>query len=562
MGAILTAMGPGWGWRRWPAGAGGPGESGGLSRRPTGAGPAFAAALLVIGCIGGLAADAGGGSPRAGGPAVSATVLSAAVLSTTVRAAAAGTAVVNESTPGALSVGVSRALLDAAPVVVVADAGDRSGIVTAAAQAQRLSVPLLLAERASRSSMRASSLSALSRSSPGELLAEIRRLRPQAVLAVGSAVAARVGTTPDVRVVTDPTALPETRPLPRRADLVVLVRTGGDAATRAGAAAAAATARAAGAGVVPVRGGDPRADPSAIAALAKRPPRRVLAAGAGFGPADLLAARVAVAATGKQLPGGGQVVFPGRRLVALYGHPGAAALGVLGEQGTAASIARARAVAAPYRRLSRVPVVPAFEIIVTVATGTPGSGGNYSFESSVASLRPWVEKAGAAGMYVVLDLQPGRSDFLSQAKLYTPLLRLPYVGLALDPEWRLAPDQRPLQQIGSVTAQEINTVSAWLAQLTAAEHLPQKLLVLHQFRLSMIRDPRALDTRHDELAMIVHMDGQGPPSSKDDTWRTITAAAPSGVPFGWKNFYDEDEPTLTPRQTMSKRPTPVMISYQ
>ena len=40
-------------------------------------------------------------------------------------------------------------------------------------------------------------------------------------------------------------------------------------------------------------------------------------------------------------------------------------------------------------------------------------------------------------MYVVLDLQPGRSNFLDQAKLYEPLLRLPHVGLALDPEWRL-----------------------------------------------------------------------------------------------------------------------------
>ena len=40
-------------------------------------------------------------------------------------------------------------------------------------------------------------------------------------------------------------------------------------------------------------------------------------------------------------------------------------------------------------------------------------------------------------MYVVLDLQPGRTDFLTQAKRYEPLLALPHVGLALDPEWRL-----------------------------------------------------------------------------------------------------------------------------
>jgi hypothetical protein len=32
--------------------------------------------------------------------------------------------------------------------------------------------------------------------------------------------------------------------------------------------------------------------------------------------------------------------------------------------------------------------------------------------------------------------------------------------------------------------------------------------------------------------------------------------------FGWKNFYVKDDPTLSPQETMTKRPTPVMISYQ
>jgi hypothetical protein len=32
--------------------------------------------------------------------------------------------------------------------------------------------------------------------------------------------------------------------------------------------------------------------------------------------------------------------------------------------------------------------------------------------------------------------------------------------------------------------------------------------------------------------------------------------------MGWKNFYDEDHPMVTPRQTMTYQPTPVMISYQ
>ena len=94
-------------------------------------------------------------------------------------------------------------------------------------------------------------------------------------------------------------------------------------------------------------------------------------------------------------------------------------------------------------------VVPTFEIIATTLQGSPGPDGDYSSESSVESLRPWVTKAEKAGLYVVLDLQPGRANFLDQAKRYAPLLRMPNVGLALDPEWRLrartaaaAPDRR------------------------------------------------------------------------------------------------------------------------
>ena len=140
-----------------------------------------------------------------------------------------------------------------------------------------------------------------------------------------------------------------------------------------------------------------------------------------------------------QLPAGGQILFPGHRLVALYGHPGAPALGVLGQQGLAATIARARQVAAQYRRLSPAPVIPALEIIATVAEAAPGPDGSFSAQSSVASLRPWVRRATAAGLYVVLDLQPGRASLLAQAERYRPLLRLPAVGLALDPEWKLGP---------------------------------------------------------------------------------------------------------------------------
>ncbi|WP_216208162.1 hypothetical protein [Amycolatopsis aidingensis] len=458
--------------------------------------------------------------------------------------------------PGAeAAIATSAALLRSAPVAVLAAERDRDGVATAGTIAERLGAPVLLTATGV---------------DPGP---ELARLDPRAVLAIGSR-AQRVaraqqerkqeGAVPvfGIEPAGDPGSVPElpaelpVTAAPEPAGVTVLVDQGRDDP------AAVATARAVGATIVPVHGTDPRADPAAIEALHADPPGAVLALGKEFGPAERLRARLEVAAKGTRLPGGGQVMLPGRRLVCLYGHPGAPSLGVLGEQGVGASIERARRMAAKYEPLSRVPVVPAFEIIATVAHGEPGPDGDYSGESSVASLRPWVERAGAAGLYVLLDLQPGRADLAAQARRYEPLLRLPHVGLAIDPEWKLGPDQLPLQQVGGVDAAEINRTSAWLAELTAEHDLPQKLFVVHQFRLSMIRNESALVTDRDELSLLIHMDGQGSTGQKDATWRAVVGARPGEVPLGWKNFYDEDHPMLTPEQTMSRRPTPMMISYQ
>jgi hypothetical protein len=263
-----------------------------------------------------------------------------------------------------------------------------------------------------------------------------------------------------------------------------------------------------------------------------------------------------------ELPGGGRTLFPGHMIVALYGHPGSGALGLLGEQGIAASVQLAHQYADTYSGFVDVPVVPAFEIIATVASSEPGPDGDYSSESDPEELRPWVEAAAASGVYVVLDLQPGQTDFLTQAKRYESLLALPNVGLALDPEWRLAPGQRHLLAVGSVGIAEVNGVVAWLAQLTHDNGLPQKLLVLHQFRLAMIQGRERLDTSRPELAVTIHADGQGSQPAKQETWRVLHENAPN-VHWGWKNFYDEDHPMLGPAQTIAQvSPRPDMISYQ
>ncbi len=261
-------------------------------------------------------------------------------------------------------------------------------------------------------------------------------------------------------------------------------------------------------------------------------------------------------------PAGGRTLFPEYRMIALYGSPDYPVLGALGQQSLPDSIARAKALAAQYQPLMIEHALPTMEIIATIASASPTANGNYSQSIDLSKLTDWVMSAQRSGVYVVLDLQPGRNDFLSQAKSFASILEQPYVGLALDPEWRLAPTEVPLVQIGTVSIAEVNETAQWLAQLTQKYKLPQKLFLLHEFRLSMIPDRDELNTTYPELAYAVQMDGQGTQPEKDSTWQDVTADPPPNVHFGWKNFYIKDSPLRSPQQTMQVTPTPWYISYQ
>ena len=268
--------------------------------------------------------------------------------------------------------------------------------------------------------------------------------------------------------------------------------------------------------------------------------------------------------SGLQVPGGGFHILPEdapRRYLAFYGHPETTALGVLGEQGPDATLDRMQPFLNGYSGDGRV-TIPTFEMLASVASASI-TDGDYSYEWPIETFDDWVRVAEENDAYIVLDLQPGRDDFLTQAKQYEELLKLPFVGLALDPEWRLKPDQVHLKQVGRVDAAEVNLVVDWLADLVRDNGLPQKMLIVHQFRLQMIQDRENLKHRP-ELQLIIQMDGDGTEPQKDDTYRALTQGTESvHWSWGWKNFFDEDEPgPPTPESTMGKTPTPVYVSYQ
>ena len=259
-----------------------------------------------------------------------------------------------------------------------------------------------------------------------------------------------------------------------------------------------------------------------------------------------------------QLPFGGTHIYPGRTLVAYYGTAGTPALGVLGEGSISTMTSRLRRQAAAYARPD-LPAQIVYELIVTVVDASPGPDGDYSHDISRDKVETFIRAAHRNKALLVLDLQPGRTDFLTVAKRWKWALKDPWVSLALDPEWRMAPGQVPAQTIGQVGAAEINRTSWWLETLTRIYSLPDKLLMIHQFRTDMVHNIEDVVDRP-RLSEVQHVDGFGTRSQKLATYHAVERDPQFRM--GFKLFYDEDTNLFRPADVLRIRPKVRFVSYQ
>ncbi len=259
-----------------------------------------------------------------------------------------------------------------------------------------------------------------------------------------------------------------------------------------------------------------------------------------------------------QLPQGGRRIFPKYRVVAYYGTAGTDVLGVLGSKPPGKIVERLRRVAAKYEAPQRQAQI-AFELIVTIADPMPGPDGDYSHHIDRSDVRRYVEVARRNDALVVLDIQPGRGDFLPAVKHWEEFLKQPHVGVALDSEWHMAPGQVPAQTVGQTRAEEINEVSAYLSKIVERHNLPNKLFLLHTFREDMLLNEEKIKQRPG-LAMVQHLDGFGDQKLKISKYRKLQE--PEQFHMGFKLFYDEDTNLFTPKEVLDLDPPPDYISYQ
>ncbi len=261
-------------------------------------------------------------------------------------------------------------------------------------------------------------------------------------------------------------------------------------------------------------------------------------------------------------------------IVALYGRPHAKMLGTLGKQPLAQTIEMAKAKAKLYEKAwgTGKHVTPGFDLIYEMATSSPGKDGKYVIRLKESVLKEYIEAAQKNGIVVFIDVQLGKRTPAQSVKPLLKYLKYDNVHIAVDPEFSVDDlTVRPGKKIGSITGPQINAVQDMMRDYIKANGIKDdKILLVHMFTEHMVTQKKAIRYT-DRVHLVMHLDGHGSPALKIKTYNGLyTEARASKVVGGFKVFYKQDKPMMTPKQVLGLEPVgnkrvkdmPRVITYQ
>jgi hypothetical protein len=264
-------------------------------------------------------------------------------------------------------------------------------------------------------------------------------------------------------------------------------------------------------------------------------------------------------------PGASRVLPPsvleGRQVVAYYGNPYTPVMGILGAYAPHRLADLLAAHAERYDRLNgALDVLPAFHLVYAVAQDHPTENGRYLQYVAEEDIEKYVALAERRGFLLILDLQVGRGVVEEELARIAPYLQLPFVHVALDPEFAMAGDQVPGVHIGRLDAEEINRAQRFLQRLVLEHGLPPKMVIVHQFLDSVVVRGEAIE-RYPGVELVIDMDGFGPAEVKRVKYAQF-ASRSYAQRAGIKLFFEHDPDVMTEAEVMSLRPRPTLVLYQ
>lgn len=260
--------------------------------------------------------------------------------------------------------------------------------------------------------------------------------------------------------------------------------------------------------------------------------------------------------------------------VTYYGRPGVEVMGILGEFSIEELIPKLEAQATVYDEANgpELGVEAAFHLVYGMATKAPGDDGTHLAFIRDELVMDYINAAAEHDMSVILDIQIGNLSPAEALAVGLPYLQYPNVHLALDPEFAMShPNQeRPGNPIGFVTTSQLNEAQALMQDYMRENKIRgRRILIIHQFIESMIRDDGRLLDRLYRIDTVITADGFGGPWPKISKYNDFIT--PKVEFSGFKLFYRWDEPLMTERQVLGidrypnidyMNVTPNLIIYQ
>lgn len=262
------------------------------------------------------------------------------------------------------------------------------------------------------------------------------------------------------------------------------------------------------------------------------------------------------------LPG---AVLPEHRIIAFYGNLYSKRMGILGEYPADVVLEKLRQDVALWEKAdSSKKVLPALQLIAVTAQRSPGRDGKYRLRMPFSMIDSVLQMAKRINAMVILDIQVGHSTVQEEIPRLKEYLKLPHVGLAIDPEYSMKKGNVPGTKIGTVDASDINYCITYLKNLVDTFNLPPKILVIHRFTQGMVTNYKNIKL-YSQVQVIMHMDGFGSQALKRNTYYYTIYKEPveyAGFKLFLKNDNRNGHKMMTPKQVLELHPRPLYIQYQ
>lgn len=249
------------------------------------------------------------------------------------------------------------------------------------------------------------------------------------------------------------------------------------------------------------------------------------------------------------------------RLVAYYGTPKSEDMGILGEHSPEDMMEKLKEETAKYSKADpERPAVPTIELIATVAQQTPGPDDLYVAEPSEETIDEYAELAEEHDALLLLDIQLGQGTVMDELKKVESYLKLPYVHLAIDTEYSVPEGEIPGEDLGEVEGEDVQEAVEYVDNMVEEHNLPDKMVLVHQFGEGIVKNKEKIKpTEHVQVPL--NYDGFGDPAIKMSAYGKLVRNQPIQY-GGFKLFYQNDDPLMTPEEVLQLDPAPAIVNYQ